>query len=126
MTTAAEALRSLASLAETAGSTRAALERWPSAAQAPAIAKVGRRARIGAPPDDVTEPLESWPDGRVIGRAIAAHATHGGSLARTLLALADAIEGRERMAHEARMAGSASKLSTRLLGALAATCALLL
>lgn len=125
MTPVAEALRSLASLAETTGSVRASLERWPSVVTSSVVARVGRRARIGAPLAEVLEPLAVWPDGRVIARAVAAHAAHGGSLVRTMLALADAAEGRERLAHDARMASSASKLSTRLLGALAITCALL-
>jgi hypothetical protein len=126
MTPVAEALRSLASLAGTTASVRAALAEWPSVARCPAVAKVGRRARLGAPLATALQPLESWPDGRVIGRAIEAHALHGGSLSTTMLALADACDGRARIAHDALMAASASKLSSRLLGALAATCALAL
>ena len=121
-----DALRALASAAETAPSVRVALARWPSYVRAPEIDRAGRRARMGFPLGDALEPLAALPDGRLVARALTAHAAHGGSVARTMLALADAIEARELMAHDARVASSASKLSTRLLAGLAVTCALLL
>ena len=122
----ADASRALASVAGTAPSVRVALERWPEAIHNSVVARVGRRARLGLPLAATLEPLRSTTEGTIVARAIAAHAAHGGSLAGTMLALADAAEGRERMAHDARMAGSASKLSTRLLMALALVCAVLI
>jgi tight adherence protein B len=121
----AEGLRALASAAATAPSVRAALERWPEGARSEVAARVGRRARLGLPLDVTLEPLRSCEEEEVVARAIAAHAAHGGGLARTMAALADAVEGRERMAHDARMASSASKLSTRLLMGLASVCVVL-
>ena len=119
-------LRALAGVAGTAGSVRAALMEWASVCPGPTIRQVSARARMGAPLASVLAPLSASPDGRLTVRAIEGHALHGGSLAATLSALADAQELRLRSAHEARMASSASKLSGRLLAGLAVTGILLM
>lgn len=119
-------LRALAGVAGTAGSVRAALMGWASLCPEPAIRQVSARARMGMPLGSVLRPLSELPDGGMTIRAIEGHARHGGSLAATLNALADAQEVRLRSAHEARMASSASKLSGRLLAGLAVTGVLLM
>lgn len=121
----ADTWRALAAAAETTGSVRAALIAWAQVVPDPVVARVGRRAKLGVPLGEVTAPLRSLPDGPVVERAVTAHARHGGSLARTMRALADAYEGRARLAHDARMASSASTLSTRLLAGLGLMCVLL-
>lgn len=126
MTALAEALRSLAAVAERAGSVRAALMEWSSAHPDPVIRLVSRRARMGAPLAAALVPLRTIPGGSTAARAIEAHARHGGSLSETMRALADAHEGRQRSAHEASMAGSTSRLSSRLLAALGAAGVLLM
>ena len=98
---------------------------WSATVPDPVIGRIGRRARLGVPLSEVLAPLRSLPDGPLVERAITAHAHNGGSLAHTMRALADAYEGRARLAHDARMASSASTLSTRLLAGLALTCVLL-
>lgn len=126
MTSFAEASRALAAVAERAGSVRGALVEWSTAHPHPVILLVSRRARMGAPLATALEPLRTMPDGSVAARAIDAHGRHGGSLAASMRALADAQEGRQRSAHEALMAGSSSKLSGRLLAALGAVGILLM
>lgn len=118
MTDQIEALRELASVAESCSSVRAGLIEWSEMVSDPVVHRLGCRARLGLPIAKVVEPLDSWPDGRSIARAIEAHTLHGGSLARTVISIVDALEAREQMAHDALVSGSASKLSARLLGAL--------
>lgn len=126
MTLSIEAFYRLASVSETASSIRAALIGWSAQVSHPVVRRVGRLAHLGAPLERCLQPLAQDPDGDVFVRAIGMHAATGGSLARTLRTLTAALEGRNELAHEARAAATASALSTRLLGGLALTSALLL
>jgi Flp pilus assembly protein TadB len=81
--------------------------------------RVARALRLGVPLTTAAETLAAMgSDWALVGRAISIHARHGGSLATTLLSIADALEERLDLEHQRRAAVTASKLSARLLGAI--------
>jgi tight adherence protein B len=127
----APALTDLASLVESTSSTREAIGCW----RAPGdprlrdpVARVARRARLGAPWRVVVEPLASvlGPDARLLADMLETHARCGGPVAPGLRSLASTIADRERMGHEADAAATAARASGRLLAALAVTILLVL
>jgi hypothetical protein len=75
---------------------------------------------MGADLDTSLAPLRevAGSDGDLIARVIALGSSHGGSLARSLRSVATNISARDRLAHDARAAASAGKLSMRLLACL--------
>ena len=124
MTPLVAALGELASLIEARTSVRGALCEWHLAVSDvrvhPHLREVSRRLRLGADTPTAVRPLNAFDiDGAAICRVIISHATHGGSLASSLRAVAADMEERDRLAHESRAASAAARLSGRLLGALA-------
>lgn len=124
MTTHIESLYGLSVLMGSSTSVRAGLIDWARASRDPIVTRVGRRARLGLPLTAVVEPLEAWPDGRVVANAIEAHALHGGSLGATLQSIVSVLRERDQMIHESRVASASSMLSGRLMGGLAVLCAI--
>lgn len=124
MTPLVAALGQLGSLVEARGSVRGALCDWHLVVSDvrvnPHLREVSRRLRLGADTATALGPLNAFDsDGAAIRRVIMSHATHGGSLATSLRAVAADIEERDRIAHESRAASAAARLSGRLLAALA-------
>lgn len=119
-------LTDLASAVESTSSVRTAFSGW----QAPhdrtfedPVARVARRARLGAPWRVVIEPLAEaiGADAWLLADLLETQARHGGPLAPGLRSLASMIEDRQRMRHEATAASAAARTSVRLLAGLGVT-----
>jgi len=127
----AGALRTLACLTEVEPSALSALGRWPDEVEDEmkgALEVVRRRLALGASVPRALAHLgeAAGDDAAAVASILDAHMRDGGPLAGQLRSLADAIEQRAEMDHEARAAAVASRASARLMALLAVVFVLLL